>query len=205
MGILADKGRARVFYRFLSPLYDTINPFIWNTEMRDTALEHFPIGPEDRVLDVGCGTGFATEALIEHAGEVHGLDQSTSQLGRARRKLGDAVHWYRGDAERLPFEDDSFDAIWSSGSIEYWPEPVAALAEMRRVGRPGAPVLLVGPHEPSMWPFRKLANAIMWFYDADQADVWFQEAELESVGHLTVGPWYNRSIAIITHARVPSA
>jgi len=204
MGFLVDKDRARTFYRFLSPIYDTINPFIWTDEMRATALEAFPIEADDRVLDIGCGTGYATEALSEMTDEVHGLDQSDAQLGRAKSKLGERVQLYRGDAERLPFADDSFDAIWSSGSIEYWPNPVDALAEMRRVGRPGAPVLVVGPHTPSLWPFRMLANAIMWFYDMDQATAWFEAANLEEIEHLTVGPWFNRSIAIITHARVPS-
>lgn len=202
--MLADKGRARTFYRFLSPLYDTINPFIWTPEMRRNALEWFPAGEADRVLDVGCGTGYATVALRERVGEVHGLDQSPDQLRRARAKLGGDVPLYRGDAERLPFADDSFDAIWSSGSIEYWPDPPAALREFRRVGRPGAPVLVVGPNEPRTRPFRKLADAIMRFYGEEQATAWFQAADLEDVEHRTDGPWYNRSIAIVTRAWVPS-
>lgn len=204
MGVLTDKRRARAFYRVLSPFYDTVNPFFWTTAMRATALERFPIEPGNRVLDVGCGTGFATEALLERSDDVHALDQSVHQLGRAQRKLGDAAHLYRGDAERLPFATDSFDAIWSSGSIEYWPDPVAVLEEFERVGRPGAPVLVVGPNEPSLWPFRKLAAAIMWFYDEEQATAWFSRAGLEDIEHLTVGPWYNRTLAIVTYARVPS-
>lgn len=205
MGFLADKGRARRFYRFLSPLYDTINPLIWTEAMREDALGRFPLEAGDRVLDVGCGTGFATAGLLARVEDVHGLDQSRHQLGRADRKLGDAVELYRGDAERLPFADDSFDAVWSSGSIEYWPDPAATLAEFRRVGRPGAPVLVVGPNEPSLWPIRRLARAIMWFYGPEQATTWFEDAGLTRIEHVTMGPWYNRSIAIVTTARVPSA
>ena len=204
MGYLADKGRARRFYRFLSPLYDTINPYIWNESMRDAAIERFDIDATDRILDVGCGTGFATEGLLQHAEDIHGLDQSAHQLKRAKRKVGKDVSLYRGDAERLPFDDNSFDAVWSSGSIEYWPDPEATLAEFKRVGRPGAPVLVVGPNEPSLWPFRKLAKAIMWFYGPDQATEWFEAAGLEAIEHVTMGPWYSRSIAIVTLARIPS-
>ena len=204
MGYLADKGRARRFYRFLSPLYDTINPYIWNESMRDAAIERFDIDAADRILDVGCGTGFATEGLLQHAEDIHGLDQSAHQLKRAKRKVGKDVSLYRGDAERLPFDDNSFDAVWSSGSIEYWPDPEATLAEFKRVGRPGAPVLVVGPNEPSLLPFRKLAKAIMWFYGPDQATEWFEAAGLEDIEHVTMGPWYSRSIAIVTLARIPS-
>lgn len=204
MGILVDKTRARRFYRLLSPFYDWINPFIWTAEMRSIAIDLFPIESNDRILDVGCGTGYATEALVERTDEVHGLDQSPSQLGRARKKLSDRVDWYRGDAERLPFADDTFDAIWSSGSIEYWPNPEAALAEFRRIGRPGAPVLVVGPNEPKFRVTRWLASLIMLFYGAEQATAWFEAAGLVDIEHHTVGPWYNPDIAIITCARVPS-
>ena len=144
MGILEDKANARLFYKYLSKVYDRINPFIWNEAMRDDALEWFAIDETDRVLDVGCGTGFATEGLLQHTDTVHGLDQSRHQMEKAFAKFGarDRVRFYRGDAERLPFADDSFDKIWSSGSIEYWPNPVDALAEFRRVVKPGGRVLV---------------------------------------------------------------
>jgi demethylmenaquinone methyltransferase/2-methoxy-6-polyprenyl-1,4-benzoquinol methylase len=66
MSLLENKARARVFYRYFSELYDTINPFIWNEEMRDRALEWFDADADARILDVGCGTGFATEGLLEY-------------------------------------------------------------------------------------------------------------------------------------------
>ncbi|HZD44173.1 MAG TPA: rRNA adenine N-6-methyltransferase family protein, partial [Methanomicrobiales archaeon] len=86
MGILEDKRRARIFYKYLSKVYDQVNPFIWNEEMRDEALSMLDINEDDRVLDVGCGTGFGTEGVLEHTDHVHGLDQSIHQLGKAWNK-----------------------------------------------------------------------------------------------------------------------
>ena len=85
MGILEDKARARAFYRYLSKVYDRVNPFIWNEAMREDAIDWLGVGPEDRVLDVGCGTGFATEGLLARTDEVHGLDQSVHQLEQGQR------------------------------------------------------------------------------------------------------------------------
>ena len=205
MGVLEDKARARLFYKYLSKVYDRINPYIWNEEMRAEAMEMIEIAPDDRVLDVGCGTGFATEALIERSDDVHALDQSVHQMEKAWAKLGkhDPVSFYRGDAERLPFGDDTFDATWSSGSIEYWPNPVEGLREIRRVTKPGREVLIVGPNYPRRWVFQKLADAIMLFYDEDEADRMFEEAGFEAIRHRTMGPSYDPDVAIVTVARVP--
>lgn len=205
MGLLEDKARARLFYKYLSQVYDTINPFIWNEEMRDEALELLDLDEGDRVLDVGCGTGFATEGLLGYTDDVWGLDQSAHQLEKAFGKFGKRgdVKFHRGDAERLPFADDSFDAYWSSGSIEYWPNPVAALREARRVTKPGQPVLVVGPDYPNSTLVQKLADAIMLFYDEQEADRMFAEAGFEEFEHHIQQRAPGTPRAITTVAYVP--
>jgi len=205
MGVLEDKARARTFYKYLSKVYDRVNPFVWNERMRDEALDMVDIAADDRVLDVGCGTGFATEALVEVSDHVYGLDQSVHQLEKAWAKLGkhDPVAFHLGDAERLPFRDGAFDVVWSSGSIEYWPDPVATLAEMRRVVKPGGRVLVVGPDYPKNSLFARLADAIMLFYDEDEADRMFREAGYADIEHRVMQAKPGSPRAITTVARNP--
>jgi len=204
MGVLENKARARTFYKYLSKVYDRVNPLVWNEEMRDEAIASLALDGDEVVLDVGCGTGFATEALLEAAGEVHGLDQSVHQLEQAWAKLGkhDPVRYVRGDAERLPYADDSFDVVWSSGSIEYWPNPVDALAELRRVTRPGGQVLVVGPDDPTNTVFRKLAGAIMLFYGEEEADRMFREAGFPDAEHTVMQATPGSPRAIVSRAAV---
>ncbi|WP_435359738.1 methyltransferase domain-containing protein [Haloarchaeobius sp. DFWS5] len=208
MGILENKARARLFYKYLSKVYDQVNPFIWNEEMRTEAIGMLDIDDDDRVLDVGCGTGFATEGLLAHENidEVYALDQSPHQLEKAFAKFGKRgdVNFHLGDAERLPFATDSFDVIWSSGSIEYWPNPVRALREFRRVVKPGGQVLIVGPNYPKTTVMQKVADAIMLFYDEEEADRMFETAGFEAIQHRLMGPDYDPDIAIVTVARSPS-
>ncbi|GAB3023842.1 methyltransferase domain-containing protein [Natronobiforma cellulositropha] len=207
MGILENKARARLFYKYLSTVYDQVNPFIWNEEMRTEALSllEFPADEEPMVLDVGCGTGFGTEGLLEHVDTVYALDQSEHQLEKAYAKLGKRgpVRFHRGDAERLPFATNTFDIIWSSGSIEYWPDPVRALREFRRVLVPGGQVLVVGPNTPENLVAKTLADAMMLFYDEYEADRMFKTAGFEEVKHKFMGPNYDPDIAITTIARAP--
>lgn len=205
MGFLEDKYRARVFYKYLSRVYDWVNPFIWTNQMRAAAIDMLTISRSDVVLDVGCGTGYATEALLEQSDHVHGIDQSVHQLERAWEKLGklDPVSFYLGDAEHLPFRPAMFDVVWSSGSIEYWPNPIATLEECRRVGKPGGQVLVVGPNHPDSRVTRRIADAIMLFYDEAEADRMFRAAGFEEFEHRLMGPSYNPEIAITTRAIVP--
>jgi demethylmenaquinone methyltransferase/2-methoxy-6-polyprenyl-1,4-benzoquinol methylase len=205
MGVLEDKSRARLFYKYLSKVYDRVNPFVWTAEMRDEALSMVDVAADDRVLDVGCGTGFATEAILERTDAVHGVDQSVHQLEQAWAKLGkhDPVAFALGDAERLPYRTDTFDVVWSSGSIEYWPDPVAALRELRRVAEPGAPVLVVGPDAPDSRLMRALADSIMLFYDEGEADRMFREAGFEEVTHRVLRAQPGRPGAIVTLACTP--
>ncbi len=206
MGLLENKARARLFYKYLSKIYDEINPFVWTEEMRADALSLLDLEAEMDVLDVGCGTGFGTAGLLEHVNEVHAIDQSEHQLERAYRKFGKRgppVYFHRGDAERLPFETNSFDVVWSSGSIEYWPNPILALREFRRVLRPGGQVLVVGPKTPENPVMEAIADAIMLFYDEYEADRMFKTAGFEEVRHALMGPDYEPEVAITTVARTP--
>jgi len=207
MGILEDKSNARLFYKYLSKVYDQVNRFNWTAAMRTEALSWLEIDDDDRVLDVGCGTGFGTEGLLEHVETVHGLDQSKHQMQKAFEKFGkhDRVRFYRGDAERLPFRDDAFDVVWSSGSIEYWPNPVEGLKELRRVAKPGGQVLVVGPDYPHNRVLQRLADAIMLFYDEAEADRMFDAAGYETFEHHIQQATPRSPRAITTVAAVPEA
>lgn len=89
-------------------------------------------------LDVGCGTG----VLLERIGRawpglrLAGVDLSPGMLGAARRRLGSRAALVTGTADRLPFREDAFDLVVSTSALHHWPDPVAAIGEMRRVLRP---------------------------------------------------------------------
>ena len=101
--------------------------------------------PGERVLDIGSGPGFlAAEMAAEvgPGGRVHGIDPSESMLASARRR--DApVEYGTGDALALPFPDEHFDVAVCTQVYEYVEDIAAALAEARRVLRPGGRLLVL--------------------------------------------------------------
>lgn len=104
--------------------------------------------PGDRVLELGCGTGDdarAMAALVRPGGQVVGVDPSEVMLAEARQRakgLELPLEFQTGDAHQLAFPDDTFDACRCDRCFMHMDDPRRALAEMVRVARPGAPVLV---------------------------------------------------------------
>ncbi|HYB39617.1 MAG TPA: methyltransferase domain-containing protein [Mycobacterium sp.] len=100
-------------------------------------------------LDVGCGPGSVTASLARAVGSdglVLGVDISESMLARAvRAESGPQIGFLRADAQRLPLRNETVDAIVCIAVLQLVPDPVAALAEMARVLRPGGRLAAVVP------------------------------------------------------------
>ncbi len=100
------------------------------------------------VLDVGCGGGHILVALANRRPDltIRGVDLSAEQVGRANdrlKKVAPAPPVVQGNAMDLPFEDGTFDAVYSCASIKHWPDQSLGLAECARVVRPGGRLVVV--------------------------------------------------------------
>ena len=102
-----------------------------------------------RCLDVGCGTGLATEAVAELGWSAVGVDLSEDMLETARGRGLEVVH---GSATELPFDDATFDAAVSSQTHIDIDDFAAAMSETARVLRPEAPLVYIGSHPCFMGP-----------------------------------------------------
>lgn len=119
----------------------------WSRQLAPTFLEFSGIAGAsgvDRVLDVGCGTGHlaaAVAALADAPAQVLGVDISAAYIEYAKRHACDPrLSFQTGDACALGFPDASFDAVLSMLVLHFVPRAADAIAEMRRVARPGATV-----------------------------------------------------------------
>ncbi|WP_144111631.1 class I SAM-dependent methyltransferase [Paraburkholderia sp. BCC1886] len=112
-----------------------------------TLAESIATTPDARVLDMGCGAGHASFAVAPHAREVVAYDIAAPMLatvdGAARERGLANIRTQQGAAETLPFDDASFDWVISRMSAHHWHDVPLALAEVRRVLKPGGKVLFI--------------------------------------------------------------
>jgi demethylmenaquinone methyltransferase/2-methoxy-6-polyprenyl-1,4-benzoquinol methylase len=148
--------RAQALFAGLGPSYDRVGA-IWSfgqdPRWRRFLVSRVP-GGTARVLDVASGTGLVARELIRtgRAREVVGLDQSEPML-RAGLRRGLPSRPVLGQAERLPFDDGTFDALTVTYLMRYVDDPAATLRELARVVRPGGVIasLEFGVPLTAMW------------------------------------------------------
>src|SRR5512147_729932 len=111
----------------------------------EKTIRHMGLRPGERVLDLGCGTGWATRLLARLVadgpagfGQVIGLDVSDEMIRRAREQSQefDNVMYVWGPADKIPWEENYFDKMLSVESFYYYPDQDRALAELFRVMAP---------------------------------------------------------------------
>ena len=114
-------------------------------DITEKTIRHMELRPGERVLDLGCGAGWATRLLArlvgegpEGHGQVIGIDISDEMIRRARgaSKDFDNVMFVVGSAEKIPWEENFFDKVLSVESFYYYPDQDRALNELFRVMAP---------------------------------------------------------------------
>jgi ubiquinone/menaquinone biosynthesis C-methylase UbiE len=115
-----------------------------NANITSAVYQRLMLRDHDRILEIGFGNGRLLPALMALADDMTyvGLDRAETMVTEATAHNAELVAAARasfclGSAESIPCKDESFDRVFAVNVIYFWPEPVRALAEMRRVLRPG--------------------------------------------------------------------
>ena len=182
------KQHALELFSGLPERYDrmgAILSFGQDPRWRRALIDSVDASPDDRVLDVATGTGLVAEALVRRYGcSVVALDQSEAMLAGARRRvaahaeLGRRVELVQAEAEKLPFEAASFDAVTFTYLLRYVDDPAATMRELARVLRPGGRLASLEFGVPRSPPLRALWRA-------------YTRLGLPAIGRLASREWYD--------------
>ncbi len=149
-GAHQTEGRVIHWARLYDPLIKVLT-LGREKEMREEFLDLAGVGPGEKVLDVGCGTGnlaLLAKERVSERGSVCGIDPAPEMIEAARGKSARAgvdIELRTGVIEDIPFPDDTFDVVLSSFMVHHLPEALkkAGFAEVRRVLAPGGRLLVV--------------------------------------------------------------
>lgn len=161
------KAQVAKMFDNISSDYDFLNHFLSmgiDIAWRKKAISMLkPLKPKS-ILDVATGTGdFAIEALRLKPEKIIGVDISDGMLSVGRqkmknKKLDGIIELRNGDSEKLPFEENNFDAVIVAFGVRNFENLKNGLSEMLRVVRPGGMVVILEFSKPVKFPFKQLYN-----------------------------------------------
>lgn len=144
-------------YSWISSFYDSnffiaskIREMFWPSgeeKARREVIERLELEDAHLILETGIGSGANLPGLLRRApgARVHGVDISMGMLGQCLRNLkrwGLEADLYLGNSEDLPFRDESFDAVFHLGAINFYTDKEQAIREMIRVAKPGTRIVI---------------------------------------------------------------
>jgi SAM-dependent methyltransferase len=135
----------------------------------ELAIKRAGLRPGQTVLDAGCGSGAFLRVAADHGAVVSGIDASEALLAIARERVPDA-DLSLGDLQRLPYPDDTFDAVTGFCSFFFADDMVEALREAGRVAKPGAPIVIQVWGRPERFDLGLMKSVLARFRPPPPAD-----------------------------------
>lgn len=111
----------------------------WTRDLRIYLFEKAGFKDDSRILEVGCGTGAILSELTDHS-SLYGLDLDRAALTQCKNNAPTAS-LVQGNALKLPYSDQAFDIVYCHYLMLWVDNPLQALLEMKRVGKPGAAII----------------------------------------------------------------
>ena len=168
--------------------WDTMRTGFFPEAVRDQAMKLANVQAGDVVADVGAGSGFLTEALLQAGASVIAIDQSPAMLDVIRAKFPDAPVTYRvGTAENLQVDDNSVDHAMANMYLHHVEHPPQAIAEIVRIINPGGS-LVITDLDSHDFEFLREEQHDRWLgFERTDMQAWFEAAGLQDVRVEAVG------------------
>ncbi len=178
---------SRSYFDSVASEWDSLRAGFFSERVREVALDALGVEPERRAADIGAGTGFMTEALIERGASVIAVDESPEMLNVLQEKLGDAVDYRLSRDQRLPLDNASVDYVVANMYLHHVQAPSEAIGEMIRVLRPGGS-LAITDLDSHTFEFLRDEHRDHWLgFARDDMRSWLEQAGATNVEIQPVG------------------
>jgi ubiquinone/menaquinone biosynthesis C-methylase UbiE len=173
----------KTYFDDVAAKWDDMRTGFFSESIREKAFIAADISKGRICADVGAGTGFITEGLIQKGLNVIAIDQSEEMLNQMKRKFGDVslIDYRQGTAENLPIEDNSVDYVFANMYLHHVDDPAIAITEMVRIIKPGGKIVITDLDEHD-FEFLKTEHFDRWMgFKRDDIQKWLLLAGLKNV------------------------
>ena len=174
------------YFDEVAPEWDRLRESFFSKAVRDKALSVAIVHPGQIAADIGCGTGFITEGLVQRGLEVIAVDGSQAMLSEMKQKFAgqDSIDYRLGEAGSLPIQDETVDYAFANMYLHHVELPPEAIKEMARILKPGG-ILVITDLDCHSFEFLKREHNDRWMgFPRDDIKKWLKEAGLRGT---TVG------------------
>jgi ubiquinone/menaquinone biosynthesis C-methylase UbiE len=180
---------SKSYFNQISNQWDEMRQSFFSDDVREQAYAAAQVQPGELAADIGAGTGFISEGLLERGAHVVAVDQSEAMLKLLKDKFASAgdLDCRVGEAGALPVETASADAVFANMFLHHVEDPAAAVAEMARLLKPGGRLVITDldqhnhtfllTEQHDRWSGFKRSDVRQWFKQAGLSHV-----RTESVG-----------------------
>lgn len=180
---------SRTYFDDVAPQWDRLRESFFSDAVRDKAISVASVRPEGVAADIGCGTGFITEGLVQRGLKVIAIDASQAMLSEMKRKFAglNLIDYRQGDAGSLPIQDETVDCAFANMYLHHIEVPPVAIKEMARILKPGG-VLVITDLDEHHFEFLKREHNDQWMgFLREDIRRWLEDAGLQEVSTDCVG------------------
>ena len=180
---------SKKYFEKVAGQWDQMRQSFFSDNVREKALAAANVKAGQLAADIGAGTGFITEALVQKGLKVIAVDQSEAMLEEMKKKFGrfDTIDYRIGDSNNLPIPDETVDAIFSNMYLHHVESPQIAIKEMVRVLKAGGKIVLTDM-DVHQYEFLREEHNDRWMgFKREDIQKWFIEAGLKNVQIECVG------------------
>ena len=181
--------QSRNYFDEVAPQWDRLRESFFSNVVRDKALSVADVHECRIAADIGCGTGFITEGLVQRGLAVIAVDGSEAMLSQMMQKFAglDQIDCRLGEAGSLPIRDETVDYAFANMYLHHVENPPEAIKEMARILGPGG-MLVITDLDTHGFEFLKREHNDRWMgFARDDIQRWFEEAGLKGVAVECVG------------------
>ena len=171
------------YFEKVADQWDRMRRSFFSEKVREVAVARANIQTGKSAADIGAGTGFITEELVNNGVKVIAVDQSEAMLEKMKKKFGrfDTVEYRLGEFNNLPIQNEAVDYVFANMYLHHVDLPQVAIEEMARILKPGGKVVITDMDEHEFEFLRKEQHDRWMGFKREDVGCWFKQAGLKNV------------------------